>query len=490
MSVDKIKNINDWEVLTDTGWSDFGGVKKVTKGEEYVFEFSDGNHLSCTRYHKLRCVDQFKEAENISIGDKVQSESGVVTVEDIQINKGEKVFYDLINVENNSRYYTNGYLSHNCHFIDGMFDLWSAIEPSVDHGEKVIALSSPNGPSGWFYDISMDAEEEGSPWKKIKLPWYVHPDRQNPDGSPNYEWRKNKDRTLGKRKASQEYDAEFGVATDTYFDPEFIEYQESNFVSDPVEKDGKMWYWEKPQPNTQYLVCVDCAEGGGDRNAVEVFKIGTMEQVAEFMSDMNYMDFGFIPVKIAREYNDALLVIEQNSVGTAVTQRAVDLDYHNLYYRGANNDNITMGTNTAQVGWKTTQRTRPLAIQAFRGLFESEDGIVIRSSRLLMEIKNFVEKNGKAQARSGYTDDGVMATSILSYVYKSSKFDLEHYGDVNDMFSLLAVANGKTKDQYEEIETKTYDDIIKEKEIKNKKKFATRMTGGIDQEIAEKFNWL
>lgn len=375
------------------------------------------------------------------------------------------------------------------HFIDGAEELWGAIEPSVDHGEKVIALSSTNGSSGWFYDICLDADEEDSPWKKIKLPWYVHPDRQK-DRSPDYEWRKKKDRILGKRKASQEYDAEFGVSTDTYYDPDFIQYQEDNFVKEPESKDGKMWYWEHPQPHTDYLISVDCAEGGNDNNVVEVFKISTLEQVAEFVSDMGYMDFGFIPVKIAREYNNGLLVIEQNSVGTAVTQRAVDLDYHNMYYRGANNDNITLGTNTVKVGWKTTQRTRPLIIEGFRGLFESEDGIKIRSTRLLNEIKNFIDKNDKPQARSGYTDDAVMATAILTYVYKTSQFNIEHYGDINDMIGLLATANGKVTKDYEDVKGKSYEDIIKEKEINKKKKFAETIAGGLDQQIAKEFNWL
>lgn len=375
-------------------------------------------------------------------------------------------------------------------FIEGMDDLWTTIEPSVDHGEKVIALSSPNGPQGWFYKTCLKAEDEESAWNKIKLPWHVHPERQLEDGSPDYDWREKKDRTLGKRKATQEYDAEFGVSTDTYFDPRFIEEQEEKYVKEPIEKDGKMWYWEKPKPNTEYIVSVDCAEGGGDNNVIEVFKISTLEQVAEYVHGESYEEFGYLPVRVAKEFNGALLVIEQNSVGTAVTQRAIDLDYHNLYFRGTSSDAIALNEKTAKVGFKTSRRTRPLIIEAFRALFETEDGIKIRSIRLLNELKNFILKNGKAQARSGFTDDAIMASCIMCFIYNTHKFNVENYGEANDMIGLMAVANGKAKEKYQDVEQKSYEDLIKEKELKEKKDFAKKLTGGYDQEIAEEFNWL
>ena len=376
------------------------------------------------------------------------------------------------------------------HFIDHMDDLWTSIAPSVDHGEKVITLSSPNGPQGWFHKVCVEADEDDSPWNKIRLPWQVHPDRQLPDGSPDWDWRNQQDKLMGKRQAQQEYDAVFGVSTDTYFDPEYIERQEEMFVREPLEKDGKMWYWEKPKPNTEYLVTVDCAEGGGDNHSVQVYKIATLEQVAEYVSNIAYEQFGYIPVRIAKEYNNALLAIEQNSVGTAVTQRAVDLDYHNLYFRGANNDNIALDIKNAKVGWKTTTRTRPLIIEAFRSLFETKDGIKIRSTRLLNEIKNFILKNGKPQARSGYTDDAVMASCIMCFIYNTHKFNIENYGDANDMLSLMALANGKAKEEFEKIEAKKYEDLINEREQEKKKSFAKSITGGMDQEILNEFDWV
>lgn len=375
-------------------------------------------------------------------------------------------------------------------FIEDMTGLWTTIEPSVDHGEKVIALSSPNGPQGWFYDVCTDAEEEDNPWNKIKLPWHVHPARQHDDGSPNWGWRRGKDKTLGKRKAQQEYDAMFGVSDDTYFDPEFIEFQEKHYMCEPKQKDGYLWVWELPQQGEKYIAGVDCAEGGGDNNSIQVFKVSTMEQVAEYVSDEDYEVFGYQPVRVGRMYNLAHLAIEQNSVGTAVTQRANDLGYENLYFRGTNNDAMALGENKPKVGWKTTSRTRPLAIEAFRSLFESEDGIKIRSQRLIREIKNFIVSNGKPQARNGYTDDSVMACSIGCFIYNTHQFNNEQFGDGNDLLTLMGLANGKAKEDLDKMDNKTFNDVINDREEYKKKRQADNLTGGLDREIREEFNWL
>ena len=49
-----IKTINEWEVLTPTGWSDFKAVSKLTKECYVIIKFIDGTYIKCSENHKLK----------------------------------------------------------------------------------------------------------------------------------------------------------------------------------------------------------------------------------------------------------------------------------------------------------------------------------------------------------------------------------------------------------------------------------------------------
>lgn len=172
---------------------------------------------------------------------------------------------------------------------------------------------------------------------------------------------------------------------------------------------NRLWIWEDPLPNQQYIVSVDCAEGGNDDNVVEVLKFPQLEQVAEYISDEHYEEFGYVPVPIAKKYNDALLIIERNSVGTSIIQRSKDLNYHNLFIFGSGKERKIFGLTKKEFGWRTTVKTRPFVIKTLELFTETEEPALIRSKRLLLQFKTFVSQNGKAQAKSGSKDDAIIA---------------------------------------------------------------------------------
>ena len=60
-------------------------------------------------------------------------------------------------------------------------------------------------------------------------------------------------------------------------------------------------------------------------------------------------------------------------------------------------------------------KTRPLIINKFKE-YVGDRSVIIRSKRLLEEMKVFVWKNGRAEAQTGYNDDMVMSYSIAMYV--------------------------------------------------------------------------
>lgn len=366
------------------------------------------------------------------------------------------------------------------HFIEGMEKLWETVEPAVDHGVKCIALSSPDYTEGWFYEIFLnslkDDDDEDKIWSLIELPWYLHPDRQLEDGSPNYKWRRRKDVQHGKRKASKEYDAKFSFSEDVFFSPEDLEYIENNMVKEPKYKSRRLWVWKKPEKGFTYMVTVDCAEGGKDNNHINVFCVETLEQVAEYVSKENYLKFGYMPAKIGKLYNNALVIIEKNSVGTAIIQRTIELEYDNIYMRNTGKDKKYSDEKKADYGVRTTTKTRPKFIGALQSLIETEeneDKIIIRSNRLMQELKTFVDKSGKPQAKTGRTDDGIMSMSFFAYIYSIGSYAVNSKENTDDFLSIVKSLNNT----YDNVPRhKTVRDELNENYNKNKQAFLLRNT--------------
>jgi len=88
--------MSKYQVLTPSGWSNFSGIRK--KHSNNTISVMSGD-LICTKDHKLKINGEFVEAQTLKY-----------TEEEPQN------VYDLIDVELNNEYYTNGLISHNCEF--------------------------------------------------------------------------------------------------------------------------------------------------------------------------------------------------------------------------------------------------------------------------------------------------------------------------------------------------------------------------------------
>jgi hypothetical protein len=303
-------------------------------------------------------------------------------------------------------------------FIDSIDEIFASAQQTLATGGGCIALSTPNGTGNWFHQTWQKAEIGGNSFVPIKLPWMVHPERDQI-------WRDRQNNDLGIRMAAQECDCDFSTSGDTVFEPENIQWFEVNVI-EPIEKrgiDGNLWIYEQPDYTKNYLVVADVARGDGkDYSACHIFDIETAAQVAEYRGQIGTRDFGHMLVGIAAEYNDALLSIENANVGWDTVQTAIDRGYRNLYYsprqealtsdqwaRRNNNDNNLVA------GFTTSVKTRPLMIEKFRE-YAHERMCIIRSKRLVEEMKVFIWKNSKAQAQEGYNDDLVMSFSMGLYL--------------------------------------------------------------------------
>ena len=307
-------------------------------------------------------------------------------------------------------------------FIDKIDDIWTASQSTLTTGGQCIALSTPNGVGNWFHKTWVEAEEGRGLFNPIKLHWTVHPDRGD-------EWRKEQDTLLGIGSAAQECDCDFLTSGTGVIDATLLENLRKKACKDPLEKRGvdtNMWVWEPPNYSKNYIVCADVGRGdSADYSAFHVIDIENLEQVAEYKGRINTKDFGNMLVSVATEYNDALLIVENNNIGWATIQQIIDRDYPNLFYTSKDLQYVDVQHQVTNkhyreekkmvAGFSTTSKTRPLIISKLEEFFR-EESVVVRSNRLIDELLTFVYINNRAQAMTGYNDDLVMSFAIGLWV--------------------------------------------------------------------------
>jgi hypothetical protein len=300
--------------------------------------------------------------------------------------------------------------------VEGLEDLWMGLYPTLSTGGRCIALSTPNGVGNWFHKIYMEAEEAINDFNPTKLIWDVHPDR-------DLSWFEKETRNMSRREIAQELECNFNMSGETVFSSEDLEAYLSK-CKEPLYRTGfdrNLWMWEKVEPVKEYFISADVARGDGkDYSTALVFETNSMSVVAEYKGKITPDLFAKILYDIGLEYNNALLVVENNSVGFAVLDKLREMVYPNLYYSIKSTHEFVdeyqaENLSNAVAGFSTTSKTRPLIIAKMEE-FIRNNLIKVYSTRLLAEMKTFIWNNGRAQAMRSYNDDLIMACAVGCWV--------------------------------------------------------------------------
>ena len=305
-----------------------------------------------------------------------------------------------------------------CGLIDEAESLWSSASPALSTGGKSILLSTPRGVGSFFHKMWVDAEESNingigkNGFHPIKLPWNLHPERDD-------EWRRIEgEKQPNPKQAAREFDCDFETSGETVIEQSLINFYKKTYQQDPIERrgfGGLTWIWKYPNYNNSYILSADSALGnGGDFSAAHIIDIATMEQCMEFKGQLNPKEFGNLLVSLATEYNNALIVPERENMGYATAQAIIDRGYPNLFYASSDLKYVDVHRQLTNKyysdekkllpGFSTNLKTRPLMISHFEQNMR-EKNLKIFSSRLLSELDTFIWKNNKAQAMQGYNDD-------------------------------------------------------------------------------------
>jgi hypothetical protein len=298
-------------------------------------------------------------------------------------NRNELYFPDL-----DSKIYvaidTRGETVHNLHiselaYITDAEERMTGILESVPAGGKITYETTANGMVGYAFDEWSSAESE---FERFFYPWHLDPEYAIVTGRTIEEvleeYAPLATRFGTNPRIAQEFNLsaaqlEFYIAKmkrhkelvvqeyPTTALEAFIASGRGVFhASDlqkhqarpPIElKYGDLLVWEQPLGGFHYVIGVDPAEGtGNDNSAIEVFNANTGAQAAEYANNRVQADeLAASVVKIAKDYNNALVIPEINSPALISHLKR---KYDNIYRREVL-DRIS-NQKVKAYGWRTT----------------------------------------------------------------------------------------------------------------------------------------
>lgn len=451
-----VKAISQWEVYTPSGWQSFDGIKKTIKtgNSTYYIRVSteSGKTIECSGGHQLLVkTDDYSECEflvadmllflaehDVHSLPALVTETGLETitsVEKIVANTSDDVtnveFYDLVNVGNGYRYYSNGIVSHNCAHIDNFAELWTGLFSTLSTGGKAILFSTPKG-KGFYYSLWQGAEtkeiepnrvgihykgEGKNGFHAIKLPWTVHPER-------GQDWYDEQCAALDERGVAQELLCSFEGSSMSYFNDESIEYVRTSATTPaltiPVmignKNTGEAHVWRTPVPGREYVLSADIARGDADDfSTFYIFDTTTSEAVVEYRGKTPPDRFASILDEWGRKYNTAKLAIELNNVGLGTSIALRNIKYPNLYYPPEVEERLPSMTEEEKAelypGLTIGPDNRDRILQFMEQNIRTKK-VRIYSTRFLEEMETFIWNGKRGQAQKKKHDDLIMAAAI------------------------------------------------------------------------------
>lgn len=303
-------------------------------------------------------------------------------------------------------------------FVRNFDQLWMGLYPTISTGGRVVILSTPNGVGGQYYKLYTDAEAGLNEFEAIKLPWNVHPERDD-------EWFKKTTKNLSSRQISQEYLCDFASSGETFLSDDEIEWLRLEAIP-PKERAGpdmNVWIWKYPLAEHQYVISADIARGDSkDFSTFHVIDISEGECVAEYKGKIPPDRFGELLHEFGHRYNKALLCPENNSYGYATVLKLKEMQYPNLYHKKRKAvfiGNYIPPSDSDVGGFTTTGKTRNIILSKLEEVIRNKQ-IKIYSTRFYDELKTFIWKGNRAQAMKGYNDDLVISMAIGMWLYDVS----------------------------------------------------------------------
>lgn len=263
------------------------------------------------------------------------------------------------------------------------------------------------------------------------------------------------------RKVAQELLCSFLGSGDNFIAEEYLKRIQDDEILPPIRQeymDNNMWIWEEPIVGEDYIMALDASPGHGEDNStlnmlktVEIIeekvitkngktkkvkiKRHKVEQVAEYYGKITPQLLAEIAYQYGKRYNDAYCVVDvTGGHGVHTVEKLLEMGYENVHYaevahkptRDRLQGYIKKGQKIMPDGAVSVVdlipgffigNNRPSVVLEMQRAIHLED-VIIRSSRLLAELKTFVTVPGNrvADHKRTFHDDSIMGLAIGLFV--------------------------------------------------------------------------
>jgi hypothetical protein len=300
-------------------------------------------------------------------------------------------------------------------------EFWTSISPTLATGGKAIITSTPNSDEDQFWQIWKSAnrtiDEYGNSkelgengFKAYMAKWDRHPDRDK-------NWADQERASIGIERFSREHDCQPIIFDETLVSAVVLSQLTADTV---VEKQGQVRWFKKPNKNSTYVISLDPSLGtGGDYSAIQVFELPSCRQVAEWQHNKTPIQGQIRMLKEICDYlsefnvnsNNVYYSVENNTLGEAALITISDIGEENIKGVFLSEPAKIGQARKYRKGFNTTNKNKLAACAKFKQMIESGK-LTVSSSNLISELKTFVSSAGSFAAKTGETDDLVMATLL------------------------------------------------------------------------------
>lgn len=310
-------------------------------------------------------------------------------------------------------------------------EFWTAIQPTLSTGGGCIITSTPNGDEDIFAQtwrgamdkIGLDGNERPggrgrNGYKACMAPWDLHPERDE-------EWADEQRSQLGEDRFRREFDCQFITAEETLI--ESLALQGLKGV-EPDNREGQIRWYETIEPNHTYVIGLDPSTGtGGDRAAIQVFKLPEMTQCAEWCDNKtppkqqvevlltilrNIRETMAADLRQSSNPDDSIYwTFENNGLGEAINviiQETGEEKFPGILLH----EPRRRGGSRGRRGLTTTNKNKITACTKLKSLVET-NRMIVHSKALISELKNYIRKGAGFESKPGMTDDLVSASLLV-----------------------------------------------------------------------------
>ena len=235
------------------------------------------------------------------------------------------------------------------------------------------------------------------------------------------------------------HNCEFLGSTNTVINTVTLETLLSSHIEpEHIDLNGRLYVYEKPEKEFQYILGVDPAKGTGENHSViQIIKIINMvpiklEQVGVFRDNLtDVYEFADIIDRLSNYYNKAYIMCENNGEGSAVIQR--------LWWEIENENLINTGNKATKLGIRSSRVTKPRAVLLMKKIIE-DGSIKLIDKNTIEELASFIEEKNKYFGKDK-PDDCVSALYWGIYLLEMNilddDFEFRERDETEDIWGIL-----------------------------------------------------